>query len=118
MYNIDKYKCDVNCGMLNMDRSKCIEILKALSDDTRLEIFEILQNEKLCACKILERLNITQPTLSHHMKILCECEIVIAEKNWRWNYYSINCKTLNELIKYLSNAICFKQGESNYGLYA
>ena len=63
-----------------MDTSECIGILKALSDETRMKIFGILREGKLCGCKILESLNITQPTLSHHMKVLCECGIVIAEK--------------------------------------
>lgn len=87
-----------------MNSSECKEILKALSDDTRMKIFEILQDGKLCGCKILERLNITQPTLSHHMKVLCECEIVNAEKEWKWSHYSINCEKLNELIVYLGNS--------------
>lgn len=91
-----------------MNTSECITILKALSDDTRMQIFEILRDGKLCACKILERLHITQPTLSHHMKVLCECGIVISEKEWKWNHYSINCEKLNALIDYLSNTQCRK----------
>ena len=43
---------------------------KALADPTRLEIVDMLSCGELCACKILERFQITQPTLSHHMKIL------------------------------------------------
>lgn len=92
-----------------MDTAECVKILKALSDDTRMEIFEILRYGKLCGCKILESLNITQPTLSHHMKVLCECKIVIAEKDWKWNHYSINCEKLNELIEYLSNTKCHNE---------
>ena len=89
-----------------MDTTECIDILKALGDDTRLKIFEILRNGKLCGCALLENLNILQPTLSHHMKVLSECGIVITEKEWKWNRYSINCKKLNELIDYLGNAKC------------
>lgn len=91
-----------------MDTSECKEIFKALSDDTRMKIFEILRGGKLCGCKILENLNITQPTLSHHMKVLCECGIVTAEKEWKWSYYSINCEKLNELIDYLGSTKCRK----------
>lgn len=89
-----------------MDTAKCVEILKALSDDTRMKIFEILRDGTTCGCKILERLNISQPTLSHHMKILCGCGIVIARKEWKWNHYSINCEKLNEVIDYLGNTVC------------
>lgn len=89
-----------------MDRTECIRILKALSDDTRIKIFEILRGGKLCGCEILASLNISQPTLSHHMKVLCECGIVLAEKEWKWSYYSINCEKLNELIDYLGDTKC------------
>ncbi len=91
-----------------MDTLECREILKALSDDTRMNIFEILRGGKLCGCKILESLNITQPTLSHHMKVLCECGIVTAEKEWKWSHYSINCEKLNELIDFLGSTQCRK----------
>ena len=91
-----------------MNTSECKEILKALSDDTRMKIFEILRGGKLCGCKILERLHITQPTLSHHMKVLCACGIVTAEKEWKWNHYSINCEKLHEWTAYLGNVQCRK----------
>ena len=55
-----------------MEFADYIEILKALGESTRLHIFEMLRNGTLCGCKILEQLNITQPTLSHHMKVLCD----------------------------------------------
>ncbi len=56
-----------------MEYTKYSEMLKALGENTRLRIFEMLCNGTLCGCKILEQLNITQPTLSHHMKVLCDC---------------------------------------------
>ncbi|MDD3831891.1 MAG: metalloregulator ArsR/SmtB family transcription factor [Clostridia bacterium] len=86
--------------------SKCALIMKALGDDTRLEIFELLRNGSLCACKILDKFNITQPTLSHHMRILCDSGIVIANKEGKWIHYSINCALLNELTEFLSNTPC------------
>ena len=51
-------------------------IFKALSDENRILILKQLRNGEKCGCELLEELNITQPTLSHHMKILCECDIV------------------------------------------
>ena len=54
-------------------------ILKALGEETRLRIFSMLRNGAMCACKIQEAFDITQPTLSHNMKILCEAGIVCAE---------------------------------------
>lgn len=89
-----------------MNAAECAKILKALGEDTRIRIFEMLRNGKLCACKMIDNLSITQPTLSHHMKILCDCGIVIAEKDWKWTHYSINCDKLNELLAYLGNTRC------------
>lgn len=82
------------------------EMLKALGESTRLHIFDMLRNGKLCACKMIEKFDITQPTFSHHMKILCDCGIVVSEKDWKWTYYSINCDKLNELLTYLGHTKC------------
>ncbi|MGB4657939.1 MAG: metalloregulator ArsR/SmtB family transcription factor [Mobilitalea sp.] len=64
-------------------------ILKALSDPNRLCIVENLKEGDLCACKILEQLKITQSTLSHHMKILCDAELVVCKRDGKWMYYSL-----------------------------
>ena len=85
-----------------------VEILKALGESTRLQIFEMLQNGQLCGCKILAQLHITQPTLSHHMKILCDCGLVKAEKDWKWTYYSIDCEKLQGLISFLNHTKCMQ----------
>lgn len=81
-------------------------ILKALGDNTRLAIFEMLRSGSLCACKIQEKFDITQPTLSHHMKILCESKIVLAERQGKWVHYSLNCEKLKELIAFLGHTKC------------
>ena len=62
-----------------MDALECTKILKALGEDTRMKIFEMLRGGKKCGCQILESLNITQPTLSHHMKI----QMCIRDRSWR-----------------------------------
>lgn len=89
-----------------MDTNESLKILKALGEETRIKIFEMLRGGKLCACKILEKFNISQPTLSHHMKILCDSGLVLAEKDWKWTYYSIDRKKLNELLGYLGDIKC------------
>ena len=53
---------------------------KALSDENRLKILDMLSCDEICACEILLELDITQSTLSHHMKILCDCALVIPRK--------------------------------------
>jgi len=81
---------------------------KALADPTRLEIVDMLSCGELCACKILERFQITQPTLSHHMKILCDSGLVNGRKEGKWTYYSLNGKAVNEFKKYLSAVTAMK----------
>jgi ArsR family transcriptional regulator len=65
-------------------------LLKALSDETRVQIVDMLSEGELCACKILEEFNITQPTLSYHMKILCKGGLVNSRKDGVWMKYSVN----------------------------
>ena len=98
-----------------MNALECTKILKALGEDTRIQIFEMLRNGKLCACNILDKFNITQPTLSHHMKILCDCGIVIAEKDWKWMHYSIDCDKLKDLLAYLGDTACRNETTCNKG---
>lgn len=95
-----------------MEREECTKILKALADDTRMQIFEMLRGGTLCGCKILDKLNITQPTLSHHMKVLCDCGLVKAEKDWKWTYYSLACCKLNDLLDFLGNTKCRTEQET------
>lgn len=89
-----------------MDVEECAKIFKALGEETRIKIFEMLRCGKMCACNLLDKFNISQPTLSHHMKILCDCKIVNAEKDWKWTHYSINCEKLDELLEFMSNTAC------------
>ena len=75
-----------------MDAKQVAVIFKALADENRIQILKMLLSGEKCACRLLEKLNITQPTLSHHMKILCDAEIVNGRKVGKWTYYSINCE--------------------------
>ncbi len=76
---------------------------KALSDETRLKIIDMLKGGTMCACKILEQFSITQPTLSYHMKLLVDCGLVVGQKDGIWNHYSINFDVLNQLAEALNN---------------
>ncbi|MBQ8178869.1 MAG: winged helix-turn-helix transcriptional regulator, partial [Candidatus Methanomethylophilaceae archaeon] len=66
-----------------------VEVMKALSDRNRLRIVEMLSDGELCACRLLEELDITQPTLSHHMSILCRSGLVNVRKEGQWSHYSL-----------------------------
>ncbi len=65
-------------------------IFKALCDENRVQIFRLLQGGERCACHLLEEMELTQPTLSHHMKILCDSGLVLGRKQGKWMYYSIS----------------------------
>ena len=76
-------------------------ICKALGDSNRLQIVQMLSEGEKCGCKLLEAFEITQPTLSHHMKILCDSGIVNARKEGKWIHYSISQEGIEEAQKYL-----------------
>ena len=98
-----------------------VGLFKALADTSRLEIVDMLSCGELCACKILEKFNITQPTLSHHMKILCDSGLVTGRKEGKWTYYSLVPARVQDTKDFLSvittskeNCICMG-GECNCG---
>ena len=72
-----------------METRDMILICKALSDTNRLEIVQMLSDGEKCGCKILDKFDITQPTLSHHMKILVDCGLVNDCKEGKWHHYSL-----------------------------
>lgn len=65
-------------------------VFRAFSDVKRIQIIEMLRRGERCACEILAELEISQPTLSHHMKILCDSGIVLPRKEGKWTHYSIS----------------------------
>ena len=75
---------------MEIDEKKVATIFKAFSDENRIRILEQLLTGEKCACVLLDSLHITQPTLSHHMKILCDADIVISRKEGKWTHYSIS----------------------------
>ena len=76
---------------------KIAEFYKALADDTRLEIVSTLFEGEKCVCEINEKLKITQPAISHHLKVLRQAGIVKDSKEGKWIYYSINHDIFNEI---------------------
>ena len=72
-----------------------IQILKALGDDTRLRIFNVLSHGDLCVCEIEEILNITQSNASRHLNKLMNAKLVTYYKEAKYVYYKIDEETLN-----------------------
>ena len=73
-----------------MGEGQTAMVFKAFCDENRVRILNLLQGGEKCACKLLEELSISQSTLSHHMKILCDSGIVQGRKEGKWVHYSID----------------------------
>lgn len=73
-----------------------VKLFKALGDESRLRILAALAKQTYCVCDLARSLGISQPTLSHHLKILRETGLVIGEKDGQWIYCSLNGKLFEE----------------------
>ncbi len=81
------------------------KMFKALGDENRLFIFKMISGGEICACKILEQLHISQPTLSRHMKVLVDCGLVKVRKDAQWMRYSINEDAVRNLDDFLKGIV-------------
>jgi len=79
-----------------------VSLIKALADETRLKIIDMLSCGELCACKILEHFDITQPTLSYHMKILTDSGLVNGHREGAWTHYSLNKSNIDNILSFLA----------------
>ncbi len=84
-----------------MENKKTATMFKAFCDENRVQILQLLQSGEKCACHLLEEMQITQPTLSHHMKILCDSGIVVGRKEGKWMHYSISANGIETATEYL-----------------
>lgn len=91
-----------------MTREEVAAISKALSDVNRIKIVEMLTGGTKCGCDLLDEMQITQPTLSHHMKVLSDCGLVSSRKDGKWQHYSINCDRFAEYKEYITSISCCK----------
>jgi len=72
-------------------------VLKALAEPNRWRIVELLSCEELCVCHLAEEIGVTQPLVSHHLKVLREAGLVESEKHKQWTYYRLRTGVLAEL---------------------
>lgn len=89
-----------------MTREEVANICKAMSDANRLKIIEMLTQGEKCGCNLLEELQVTQPTLSHHMKVLSDCGLISSYKEGKWHHYMINCHKFKEYKEYIAAITC------------
>jgi len=87
---------------MKYDYAEYVLLFKALADETRLKIIDMLSCGEMCACHILEKFKITQPTLSYHMKILCDSGLVKGRRDGIWMHYTINSALIESISEFLS----------------
>jgi ArsR family transcriptional regulator len=80
-------------------------IAKALGDPIRMQLVDVLRKHagKACVCELVPLFDLSQPTVSHHLKVLREAGIVGSERRGLWAYYYVNPEALEELSGWLSN---------------
>lgn len=75
---------------MEIDEKKTSTVFKAFCDENRIRILKLLISGEKCACELNEKVDVSQPTMSHHMKILCDSGVVAGRKEGKWTYYSIS----------------------------
>ena len=78
---------------------------KALGEPNRLRLLNLLaENGEMCVCDFPERLGISQPTVSHHLKVLTEAGLLIREKRGKWAFYDLAPDSIADLAAVLANS--------------
>jgi ArsR family transcriptional regulator, arsenate/arsenite/antimonite-responsive transcriptional repressor len=79
-------------------------IAKALADPVRVQLVDVLRKHagKVCVCELVPLFDLSQPTISHHLKVLREAGMVASERRGLWAYYYVNPEALEELSAWLS----------------
>jgi ArsR family transcriptional regulator, arsenate/arsenite/antimonite-responsive transcriptional repressor len=77
------------------------DIFKALGDPIRLEIVKLLLGKELCVCDILAAFKVSQPTISHHLKVLKYAGLVNDNRDGKWIYYSLNPEAIAQVSELL-----------------
>ncbi len=77
-------------------------LFKTLGDSNRVRIVHLLMGSEMCATEILEQLEISQPTLSHHMKLLTDADLVKSRREHTMTFYSLNKEYVNDVCTYIS----------------
>lgn len=91
--------------MYSSKYSDSAKFFKALGDENRLRVLELLMSGEKCACNLLEEMKISQPTLSHHMKLLCDAGIVKSRKDGKWVHYSIAKDAISKIDRDLKSVM-------------
>lgn len=86
-----------------------IPVIKAMSDETRLKVIDMLSCGELCACELLEEFNISQSTLSYHMNILSESGLVNARRDGSKMVYTLKKENIEEILDFITHITSDKE---------
>jgi ArsR family transcriptional regulator len=86
------------------DAERMGRVAKALGDPIRMQLVDVLRKHagKVCVCELVPLFDLSQPTISHHLKVLRKAGIVGSERRGLWAYYYVNPEALEELSAWLS----------------
>ena len=87
-------------------------IFKAFCDENRITILQKLQGGEMCGCKLLEELNISQSTLSHHMRVLADAEVINCRRDGKWTHYSISEEGGQQAMALLKEVLAVKTADA------
>src|SRR5438045_270234 len=92
--------------LLEGERDQLVAVFRALGDPTRLEIFRLIaaQPAPICVCDVVQRFDVSQPTISHHLKALREAGLVTVSRRGIWAYYAPDPRGL-ELLHQVGSAL-------------
>ena len=90
------------------ERKRCVAVFRALGDPTRLEVFRAIagHGEPICVCDLVDRFDVSQPTISHHLKVLREAGLVTFEKRGVWAHYEVDPRGVSAACAGLGSVFC------------
>jgi len=94
---------------MKYSHAEYVTAFKALSDETRLKIVDMLSCGEMCACNILEKFSISQSTLSYHMKTLVDSGLVNGVRDGAWMRYTLNKERTNSVLSFLNEITSEKE---------
>ena len=102
-------ECSVEELLKNTPSDKKLEnnatLLKSLADPTRLKMIYLLKNGELCVCEILEAMDKSQSTISHHLNMMKKENILLTRKEGKWIYYRLADENIIEILENLFNIV-------------
>lgn len=85
---------------------QAIKIAKAIADKNRYNIFKLIaRNKEICCMEILKKSHLSQPAVSHHLKVLLESQLVFVRREGQYGYFSFNKKALKEYLRFLAKEV-------------